>query len=92
MGEAVQMALGEKVGRLEAHELLERASIRATSEGRHLKEVLAEMPEVNTVLPSQRLEALFNPLAYLGSADEFVERALKMAERAVASAQTKRKR
>ena len=92
MGEAVQMALGEKLGRLEAHDLVERASKRATSAGRHLKDVLGEMPEVNTVLPKQKLEALFNPLAYLGSADEFIERALKAVERNVASAQKKRKR
>jgi 3-carboxy-cis,cis-muconate cycloisomerase len=91
MGEAVQMALGEKLGRLEAHELLERASSTAVSERRSLKEVLGEMPEVTALLPPRRLEGLFNPLAYLGSADEFIERALKAAERAVAPTR-KRKR
>jgi 3-carboxy-cis,cis-muconate cycloisomerase len=91
MSEAVQMALGEKLGRLEAHELLERASNTAVSEGRSLKEVLGEMPEVTALLPPRQLEGLFNPLAYLGSADEFIERALKAAERAVATFR-KRKR
>jgi 3-carboxy-cis,cis-muconate cycloisomerase len=84
MGEAVQMALGEKLGRLEAHDLLERASATAASERRSLKEVLGEMPEVTAFLPASRLETLFNPLAYLGSADEFIERALNAAGRAVA--------
>jgi 3-carboxy-cis,cis-muconate cycloisomerase len=92
MAEAVQMALGEKLGRLEAHDLLERASRAAAGGGRHLKEVLGEMPEVTAVLPPQRLEALFNPIGYLGSADEFIERALKTAERAVASADRTGKR
>jgi 3-carboxy-cis,cis-muconate cycloisomerase len=92
MGEAVQMALGEKLGRLEAHELLERASKKAVDDGRLLKEVLEEIPEVNAALPSPRLAALFDPLAYLGSTDGFIERALKAAERAIASGRTKRKR
>jgi 3-carboxy-cis,cis-muconate cycloisomerase len=91
MSEAVQMALGEKLGRLEAHELLERATTTAASERRSLKEVLGEMPEVTALLPPRRLEGLFNPLAYLGSADEFIERALKSAERAIAAG-GKRKR
>jgi 3-carboxy-cis,cis-muconate cycloisomerase len=91
MAEAVQMALGEKLGRLEAHELLERASKTAASERRSLKEVLSEMPEVTSILPPRRLESLFNPLAYLGSADEFIERALKTAEGSIATAR-KRKR
>jgi 3-carboxy-cis,cis-muconate cycloisomerase len=91
MAEAVQMALGEKLGRLEAHELLERASKTAASERRSLKEVLGEMPEVTALLPSRQLETLFDPLAYLGSADEFIERALKAAEGAITSTR-KRKR
>jgi 3-carboxy-cis,cis-muconate cycloisomerase len=92
MGEAVQMALGEKLGRLEAHDLVESASKRAAGAGRHLKDVLGEMPEVSAALPQQKIEALFNPLAYLGSADQFIERALKAAEHNVASAQKRRKR
>jgi 3-carboxy-cis,cis-muconate cycloisomerase len=92
MSEAVQMRLGEELGRLEAHELLEQASRRAAGEGRHLKEVLAEIPEVGAVLPPKQLEALFNPLAYLGCAEEFLERALRAAERSIASVQPKRKR
>jgi 3-carboxy-cis,cis-muconate cycloisomerase len=83
LAEAVQMALGEKLGRLAAHDLLEAASKRAISEGRHLKDVLTEVPEVADTLSSERLDMLFDPLAYLGSADLFLERALKSIDRAL---------
>jgi 3-carboxy-cis,cis-muconate cycloisomerase len=91
MAEAVQMALGEQLGRLEAHDLLERASKTAVSENRNLKEILGEMPEVASLLPPRQLEALFNPLAYLGSADEFIDRAVKSAEQSMAAVKQKRK-
>jgi 3-carboxy-cis,cis-muconate cycloisomerase len=94
MAEAVQMALGEKLGRMQAHDLLETASRRAASEGRHLREVAAEVPEIAGALPAKTLDALFDPLAYLGSAGEFIERALKAVDRALAkpAAKTGKKR
>jgi 3-carboxy-cis,cis-muconate cycloisomerase len=84
MGEAVQMALGEKIGRMQAHDLLETASKRAASEGRHLREVVAEMPEIAGALPAKSLDKLFDPLAYLGSAEHFIDRALKSVDRDLA--------
>ncbi|MEX0590877.1 MAG: 3-carboxy-cis,cis-muconate cycloisomerase [Xanthobacteraceae bacterium] len=88
MGEAVQMALGEKLGRLEAHDLLEAASKRAASEGSHLKDVLAEIPAIAEAIPVDRLNSLLDPLAYLGSAEEFIERALKSVDRTLAGSQS----
>ena len=41
MAEAVQMALGAKIGRQAAHKLLEQVSRQALAEGRHLKVMLA---------------------------------------------------
>ena len=84
MAEAVQMALGEKIGRMQAHDLLETASKRAASEGRHLREVIADTPAIADALPSKALDKLFDPLAYLGSADEFIDRALKSVDQALA--------
>lgn len=94
MAEAVQTALGEKLGRSRAHELLEEASRRAASEGRHLRDVVAETPALADELPAKTLETLFDPAAYLGSAVEFIERALKSTEPAltIAEAKTKRKK
>jgi 3-carboxy-cis,cis-muconate cycloisomerase len=92
MAEAVQMAAGEKLGRTRAHELLEEASKRAVSEGRHLRDVVAETPLLADALPGKGVESLFDPAAYLGSAFEFIESALKSAESAVAIAEAKTKR
>lgn len=94
MAEAVQMALGEKLGRMQAHDLLEAASKRAGGEGRHLRDVIAETPAISDALSAKALDALFDPLSYLGSAEDFIERALKSTERALAIAdlETKRKK
>jgi 3-carboxy-cis,cis-muconate cycloisomerase len=86
MAEAVQMALGEKLGRMQAHDLLEAASKQAAAERRHLREVIAEIPQIADELPPARLNALFEPAAYLGSADEFIERALKSVDQVLAKA------
>jgi 3-carboxy-cis,cis-muconate cycloisomerase len=82
MAEAVQMALGEKLGRMQAHDLLETASRRAASERRHLREVIGETPEIADMLSPARRDALFEPSAYLGSARDFIDAALQSLERA----------
>ena len=84
MAEAVQMALGEKLGRMQAHDLLEAASKRAASESRPLREVIDETPNIVDALPAKSLDKLFDPLGYLGSADQFIERALKSIDQALA--------
>jgi hypothetical protein len=50
------------------------------------------MPEVTKVLPRARLKQLFDPLAYLGSAEAFIERALAGVEKSLASSPNRRKR
>jgi 3-carboxy-cis,cis-muconate cycloisomerase len=94
MGEAVQMALGAALGRLEAHDLLEAASKRAAREKRPLLEVLSRIPEVTKVLPRGKLTRLFDPLAYLGSAEPFLERELAGVEKSLkhSSKKSRRKR
>jgi 3-carboxy-cis,cis-muconate cycloisomerase len=76
MAEAVQMALGHKIGRLAAHDLVEAACKRAVREGRHLRDVLAQDPAVRAHLDDKALAQLFEPTAYLGVADALVGRAL----------------
>jgi 3-carboxy-cis,cis-muconate cycloisomerase len=91
MAEAVQMALGEKIGRLEAHDLLEAASRRAMRDGSHLREVLGKTPQVTRALGAARLDALFDPLSYLGSAGHFIDRALAAAERSLKNGPQRRR-
>jgi 3-carboxy-cis,cis-muconate cycloisomerase len=79
MAEAVQMALGAKLGRQQAHGLAERASKRAVAEGRELGAVLAEDGTVTAALAPGELERLLDPSTYLGVAAAFVDRALAAA-------------
>jgi 3-carboxy-cis,cis-muconate cycloisomerase len=77
LAEAVTMSLGSQIGRLAAHELVERACHQATATRRHLREVLAEDPVATRHLTPADLDRLFEPLNYIGSAAAFVDRVLK---------------
>ena len=70
------MALAAKIGRLQAHDLVESACRQAVEEGRHLKDVLASEPEVAAHLPAADLDRLFDPLNYVGEAIGLVDQML----------------
>jgi len=74
MAEAVMIALGRKLGRLEAHHVVEEASRKASAEHRHLEEVLSEDERVTAHLEADEIERLFDLLAYQGVAQEFIDR------------------
>jgi len=74
--ERAMMLLGAKLGRDAAHKLLEEATRQSVSQGRHLAEVLAGMPEVKNKIDSETLNRLEVPEEYLGVADRFRNRLL----------------
>src|ERR1700732_4222790 len=74
MAEAVMIALGPKLGRLEAHHVVEEACRKASAEQRHLEEVLGEDKRVTAHLTLDEIERLFDPLAYQGVAQAFIDR------------------
>jgi 3-carboxy-cis,cis-muconate cycloisomerase len=76
MAEAVQMSLAPALGRDVAHQLVARACKQALEQHRHLREVLDEDPQVGKVLDRTALHALFEPAAYLGATDIFIDRVL----------------
>ena len=76
MAEAVTMALGASMGRLEAHHKVEAACRRAVAEQRHLRVVLADDPAIAGALDTAALDRLFDPANYLGVADAFIARVL----------------
>jgi 3-carboxy-cis,cis-muconate cycloisomerase len=76
MAEAAAMALAERVGRAQAHEIVSRASRRAKEAGRRLEEVLGEDPVAIQHLSRKELGAIFEPLNYLGESAAFVDRVL----------------
>jgi 3-carboxy-cis,cis-muconate cycloisomerase len=75
--EAVTIALGERMGKMPAHMLVELACKKARLENRHLKDVLREEPSLRSShLTPADFEGLFDVRNYLGSADEFISRVL----------------
>ncbi len=86
LGEAVMLALGDRIGRLDAHHLVERASKSAVQSGRTLYDVLAAEPAVTQHLDDARLKALLDPANYVGEAHAFVDAVLaSYAQRSPAS-------
>ncbi|MGI4857510.1 MAG: 3-carboxy-cis,cis-muconate cycloisomerase [Janthinobacterium lividum] len=73
MGEAVMLALGDRIGRLAAHTLVEHASHRAIAEQRTLFDVLSEDEAVSRDLSREQLTALLTPANYVGQAHAFVD-------------------
>jgi len=79
MAEAVTMALGAPLGRLEAHQLVEEKCRQAQAEGRHLKEVLQNEARVTAHLSAEQLNHLLDPVNYTGVAEALIERVLAAA-------------
>jgi 3-carboxy-cis,cis-muconate cycloisomerase len=79
LGEAVMLALGDVLGRLEAHHLVEAASKCAVAEGRSLLSVLREDPQVSAHLSESELTALLDPANYVGQSSHFIDAVLNKA-------------
>ncbi|MGQ3030210.1 MAG: lyase family protein, partial [Ferrovibrionaceae bacterium] len=73
MAEAVMMALADRLGRLAAHERVEAACKKAVSQGRSLRDVLADEADIAGAVD---LDALFDPLGYVGTVDRMIDAAL----------------
>ncbi|WJR76093.1 3-carboxy-cis,cis-muconate cycloisomerase [Bradyrhizobium sp. NP1] len=76
MAEAVTMALAEKIGKGEAHHLVEAASKKAVAEKKHLRDVLTADPKVAAELSAQEIAKLFEPMAYQGVSQALIDRLL----------------
>lgn len=79
MAEAVAMALSAHLGKLEAHRIVEHACNKAMQESRHLREVLADEPLIQTRISAPELEKLLNPANYLGATQSFIDGVLAAA-------------
>jgi 3-carboxy-cis,cis-muconate cycloisomerase len=78
LAENVTTVAAEHLGRLGAHDLVEAASHRAMEGGKPLREELLSEPRLAEVLSEEEIDAALDPAHYLGSAGEFVDRALKL--------------
>ncbi len=76
MAEAVTMALAEKIGKSEAHHLVEAASKKAVANKKNLRDLLAKDPAVTAHLSVERIAELFEPMAYQGVSQALIDRLL----------------
>src|SRR6202045_2408511 len=76
MAEAVTFALAEKIGKSEAHHLVEAASKKAVAGKKHLRDVLAKDPKVSAHLSADKLTKLLEPMAYQGASQALIDRLL----------------
>ena len=70
------MALADKIGKSDAHHLIEEASRKAVAEKRHLRDVLANDARVTAHLDAARRQELFDPMAYQGASQALIDRLL----------------
>ena len=77
LAERVTTALAPSLGRLDAHELVQRASAEAVASQRPFAEVLYDQPKVSDLLDPEEIGRLLDPAGYLGSAGAFIDRALR---------------
>jgi 3-carboxy-cis,cis-muconate cycloisomerase len=76
MAEAVSMALAEKIGKSDAHHLIEAASKKAVAEKKHLRDVLTADAKVTAHLNAEKLAKLFEPMTYQGASQALIDRLL----------------
>jgi 3-carboxy-cis,cis-muconate cycloisomerase len=76
MAEAVTFALAEKIGKSEAHHLVEAATKKAVASQKGLREVIAKDPKISVHLSADRLAKLFEPMGYQGASQALIDRLL----------------
>src|SRR6202012_4893402 len=76
MAEAVTFALAERIGKSDAHHLVEAATKKAVAGKRDLQDVLAEDAKIAAHLDRNRLAELFEPMSYQGASQALIDRLL----------------
>jgi 3-carboxy-cis,cis-muconate cycloisomerase len=76
MAESLSMALATRVGKQEAHHVVQAACERAVRQGSDLQTVARADEQISDALSADEIGAALDPAGYLGSANLFVDRAL----------------
>ncbi len=76
MAEAVMMRLAPKIGRLNAHHLVQTACRQAVDQGLHLKAVIGGMNQIKQQFNTAQLEDMFDPATYLGNIEDQINAVL----------------
>jgi 3-carboxy-cis,cis-muconate cycloisomerase len=76
MAEAVATGLAERLGRADAHMVVEQACAKAAADGTELRAALVSDTRVSQALSIGDLEWLLSPRNYLGSSEKLIDRIL----------------
>ncbi|MVW72731.1 adenylosuccinate lyase [Bordetella sp. 15P40C-2] len=76
MSEAVMMAMSDRFGRQEAHEVIYQICMDVFEKGGSLKEALMQNDTVSANLTEAEIDRMLEPYAYTGQAGVFVDRVL----------------
>lgn len=76
LSEAVMLHLGEKLGRLTAHEIVYEVCMKAFTDGKMVIDELLEDERVSNVFSRAELEEIMQPEKYIGLSAEFVDRVI----------------
>jgi len=85
MAENVVTVVADRLGRLEAHEIVRTAAQRAADGGRPFRDELLAEPALQDRLSPDEIDAALDPAGYLGSSGEFIDRALILYHREVST-------
>jgi 3-carboxy-cis,cis-muconate cycloisomerase len=81
MAESVSFALAAKIGKAEAHRIVQDLSQRALKENRTLKDMVLSDLRVKAQFSVADVERLFIPLTYQGTAQTFIDRLVVASQR-----------
>ncbi|MEA2055363.1 MAG: adenylosuccinate lyase [Candidatus Thermoplasmatota archaeon] len=82
MAESMMTTLiGKGMGRGEAHELMRKTSLKATKEGKSLKEVFIDVNKKMKLLSEKEINAALNPKNYIGVTEKIIDKVIKKLER-----------
>ena len=77
LDQVCRVALGKKLGRSKAHDLLYDIARKVAQSGEHLLDALEADPEIRKHADRKKLKAMVDPANYLGVAGPMVDRVLK---------------
>ena len=72
--ENVSLALADKIGKIEAHELIEYCCRQVQREGIGLKNLLTKNVIVTKYFTASEFDNLFDPIGSTGLSDEYIRR------------------
>ncbi len=78
MAENVVTVVADRLGRLQAHELIGEAARRAADNGKPFREELLAEPVLRERLSADEIDSALDPAGYLGSTGEFIDRAIAL--------------